>query len=61
MSDLVKDILSLPKDVIFQILLTLKPEEVRILCRSQNPKVSSICQSNYFKETYRAKYGPGAI
>lgn len=61
MSGLTKEILALPKEVLFQILLQIKPEEIGFLCASQNPKVKSICKSEYFKQSYRNKYGPGAI
>ena len=61
MSSIVSQILGMPKEVIFQLLLNMPPDEVRMLCRSQNPKVRDICTSNYFRTEYRKKYGPNAI
>lgn len=61
MSSSISQILSMRKEVIFQILLSMQPNDIRMLCRSQHPKVSGICNSEYFRTEYRKKYGPNAI
>ena len=46
----------MPKNVIFELLLQMNPEDIRFLCSSQNSKIRNICQSSYFKNSYIEKW-----
>ncbi len=50
------DITKLPKEVLFDLLLMVKPDEIDIVCRSKNSRVRAICSSKLFQETYKKKY-----
>ena len=50
------DIQSLPKEALFSLLLQIEPEEIKTVCFSKNKKVQEICNSTYFRETYKEKY-----
>ena len=50
------DVPSLPKEVIFQLLLQLEPHEIKEVCFSKNYKVRKVCNSGIFQEAYKNKH-----
>ena len=50
------DIQNLPKEALFSLLLQIEPVEIKTVCFSRNKKVREICNSEYFRETYKQKY-----
>ena len=50
------DIGALIKEEIFQLLLQLEPNEIRIVCFSKNKRVREVCTSKYFRDTYKEKH-----
>jgi len=51
------EIESLPKEVLFNLLLQVEPNEIGIVCRgAKNPKIRKICESEHFKNIYSEKY-----
>ena len=50
------DIHDLPKEALFSLLLQVDPKEIKIVCLSKIRKVREICNSEYFRETYKQKY-----
>jgi len=50
------DINKLPKEALFNLLLQVEPKEIKIVCRSKNPRVREICNSELFKNAYKEKY-----
>ena len=50
------DITSLPKEVLFNLLLMVEPHEIGTVCQSKNVRVRAICSSQLFQEAYKKKY-----
>ena len=50
------DIKLLPKEALFELLLQVEPNEIKIVCQSKNSKVREICSSKLFQEAYKNKY-----
>ena len=50
------DITNLPKEALFNLLLQVEPNEIKIVCLSKNPRVREICNSALFKKAYKEKY-----
>jgi hypothetical protein len=50
------DIKTLPKEILFELLLKIEPHEISIVCRSKNSSIRAICSSKLFQETYKKKY-----
>ena len=50
------DIHNLPKEALFSLFLQIEPEEIKTFCLTKNKKVREICNSEYFRETYKQKY-----
>ncbi len=50
------DITSLPKEVLFNLLLMIEPHEIGTVCQSKNVRVRAICSSQLFQEAYKKKY-----
>jgi hypothetical protein len=50
------DIGSLPKEVLFELLLKVDPHEISVVCHSKNRNVRAICSSKLFQETYKKKH-----
>lgn len=50
------DIGKLDKEALFNLLLMVEPDEIKIVCHSKNPRVRIICSSPLFQEAYKKKY-----
>jgi hypothetical protein len=50
------DVNKFPKEVLFNLLLQVEPNEIKIVCYSKNPNVRKICNSEIFKKAYKEKY-----
>ena len=50
------DISNLPKPALFNLLLQIEPDEIRVVCGIRDPKIKEICYSNRFIEEYKIKY-----
>lgn len=50
------DISKLPKPALFNLILQVKPEEIKYVCKSNNPRVREICRSKLFQEAYKKKH-----
>jgi len=50
------DITLLPKEVLFNLLLQVQPNEIGVVCTSKNSNVRTICKSKLFQDEYKKKF-----